>query len=199
MTTNHSRRRLRVACAVLVLSPAAVLAGAAAPTSTAPTSAAAASGAYLRRLFRLERALEKPSAERRALARRLVDEFRRATDEDETIRLASLLGIHRIQEAVEPLAERLTFRTDLLNDNQIGYWGRYPAAGALIEIGPPADRAMIKVLAERDDPDSRRLALLVLDRILGEEEAAQAALSRAASKEADPAKQRRLLAAAQRK
>lgn len=98
MTTNHSRRRLRVACAVLVLSPAAVLAGAAAPTSTAPTSAAAASGAYLRRLFRLERALEKPSAERRALARRLVDEFRRATDEDETIRLASLLGIHRIQK-----------------------------------------------------------------------------------------------------
>lgn len=86
-----------------------------------------------------------------------------------------------------------------MNDNQIGYWGRYPAAGALIEIGPPADRAMIKVLAERDDPDSRRLALLVLDRILGEEEVARDALSRAASKEVDPAKQRRLLAAAQRK
>jgi hypothetical protein len=66
---------------------------------------------------------------------------------------------------------------------------------ALIEIGNPSTPAVIRNLADSDDPKVRELSLRVLTRIDNDKDISQLRLQKVLKAETDPKKQARLKAA----
>jgi hypothetical protein len=103
------------------------------------------------KLRELEEAVARPIAERRELEKGLLEDFRKAASEEERVKAAFLLGLHRCATAVDDLSQSITFRTEIVNENHLGYWSRYPAADALVKIGQPSIPAMLTNIRKNAD------------------------------------------------
>jgi hypothetical protein len=106
---------------------------------------------------------------------------------------ASYLGELRAAEAADSLAAQITIRPPLGGHEPLG--GYDPVVMALIEIGNPFTPAVIRNLADSDDPKVRELSLRVLTRIDNDKDISQLRLQKVLKAETDPKKQARLKAA----
>ncbi|HEY1661496.1 MAG TPA: HEAT repeat domain-containing protein [Verrucomicrobiae bacterium] len=114
---------------------------------------------------------------------------------------AFYLGEMRRSDSANALAETILLSVDMSKINLMGLpdvlpaMGKYPAMEALVKIGNPSIPAVIRNLAQSDDPNVRELSLQVLTRIDGDKDISQLRLQKALKAETDSQKQMRLQSA----
>ena len=106
------------------------------------------------------------------------------------------LGNLQVKSAAPLLVENIDFEdpNHALN-KRIWMWGRFPAAGALVNLGNSALASIVHGLTTTDDKDRRTMLFETLGGILIYPECTEAFLSKEINKEADPIKQARLQSA----
>ncbi|MDZ4821228.1 MAG: hypothetical protein SGJ20_19885 [Planctomycetota bacterium] len=123
--------------------------------------------------------------------------FQSLADENLEVRCAAafLLGYYRDEDAVHSLGQHLTleYKSDRLW-KRLPRYGTYPAVEALVRIGKPSVREMLRILETSDDAHERALAARVIYYVEGDD-LARLVVGFAAERQKDPAKKEKLLAA----
>lgn len=109
---------------------------------------------------------------------------------------AYLLGMYRMDQAAPHLARYIRMTDDKRSEGvpDFWFWGKYPAAEALVAIGQPSVPYLIDNLAESDDELIRSLSLGAILKVEGEE-IAKLALGEALKRPRSASQQQRLKAA----
>jgi hypothetical protein len=140
--------------------------------------------------------LERASTDRSDLQAALITQLRDHSNPKEvTISVAFLLGLHRMEQAVQDLSTHITLTNyPLAEDDRRPLIGEYPVVDALIRIGSPAIPEMIKNIETSDDRKVCELSAKVIRYVDGRE-IASFRLQKAMERQSDPGKKARLKAA----
>jgi len=108
---------------------------------------------------------------------------------------AFLLGIYRMKGSVYSLSRNITLENEnILQDTRISLWDRYPVVEALIRIGKPSVREMIRNIQTSGDEKTRELSARVIRYVEGPE-IGRIILEKAIEKQTDPQRKAKLEAA----
>jgi hypothetical protein len=151
-----------------------------------------------------EKWLSNTSTSLRDLQSAVIKELKRSQSDDARACLAFLLGRYRSVEAAEPLSKMIGLKNPSYDRFPgLPLVGAYPAYDALVRIGTPSLRFMVKNLESSDDKTERDLSAQVIWRVLGTafdnttrgkkgKELARLFLCKAIEWQSDPAKKKNL-------
>ena len=108
------------------------------------------------------RLLDELAKERAELQGVLLTQLSSSQSKETRSCAAFLLGLYRMEQAVNDLAKLITMEADIQKQKREAPWGRYPVVEALIRIGRPGIPAMLENIEKTDDELVRKLSARVI-------------------------------------
>lgn len=139
--------------------------------------------------------LQQLSRERIDVMGSLISQLEESNPKEANFAIAYLLGFYRMEQSVPHLSKYIALKIEKIERvKALPLYGEYPVVEALIRIGNPAIRQMIKNIESSDDEKVRKLSARVIRYVDGPE-IAKFRLEKTIEKQSDPTKKSRLKAA----
>lgn len=135
--------------------------------------------------------VEQLTNERAAIENELVRQLRSDFPVEKKIPAICLLGFNRMDGAVQDMLKFITLEVPAKSHFRAPPWETRPTVEALIRIGKPATKALLKHLESVEDEQTRKLSIVVISHIEGPE-VGRFSVETAIKKQTDPEKKKKL-------